>query len=138
MRDGFLEEATRDGVGSFLERGGGALRNDRAAMDASARAHVDHQVGGTHGVLVVFYNEDRVAAIAEIFQRADEPIIVPRVQADARFVEHVKRAGKRRAQLRRESDTLRFAARERVGAAVECEVAKADGIQEAEAGADFG
>jgi GTP cyclohydrolase FolE2 len=73
----------------------------------------------------VFDDEDRVAAVAEIFERADEAVVVARVQTDARFVEHVECARKRRAQLRREADTLRFAAGERVGAAVEREVTEA-------------
>ena len=60
------------------------------------------------------------------------------MQADARLVQHVERAGKRRAELRREADTLGFAAGERVGTAVEREVAEADRVEEAQARGDLG
>ena len=60
------------------------------------------------------------------------------MQADARLVQHVERAGKRRAELRRETDALGFAAGERVGAAVEREVTEADRVEEAQAGGDLG
>ena len=138
MRDGFLQEAACHRVGAFLQGGRGALGDDLAAMDAGARTHVDHQVGGAHGVFVMFDDEDRVAAVAQPLERADQAVVVARVQADARLVEHVERAGKRRAELRREADALGFAAGERVGSAVEGEVAEADGIQEAQAGGDLG
>ena len=138
MRDGLLEEAPCHGVGAFLQRGRRALRHDRAAVDAGARPHVDDQVGRAHGVFVVFDDQHRVAAIPQVFERADEAVVVARVQADARLVEHVERAGERRAELRREADALGFAAGERVGAAVEREVAEADRVEEAEAGGDLG
>ena len=130
MRDGFFEEAARDGVGALLERGRGTLRDDLAAMDAGARAHVHDQVGRAHGVFVVFDDQDGVAAVTQALERADEPVVVARVQADARFVQDVERAREGRAELRRETDALGFAAGERIGSTVEREVAEADGIKE--------
>ncbi len=122
MRDGFFQEATRDGVGALLERGGGALGDDLAAVHAGARTHVDDEVGRAHGVFVVFDDQDRVATVTQALERADEPVVVARVQADARFVQDVERARESRTELCRETDTLGFAAGERVGAAIEREL----------------
>ena len=138
MRDGFLQEAARDGVGALLQLGRRALSDDRAAVDAGARAHVDDQVGRTHGVFVVFDDEDRVAAVTQALERTDEAVVVARMQADAWFIQYVECPGKRRTELRRKADALGLAAGERVGAAVEREVAEADGIEEAETGGDLG
>ena len=46
----------------FLE---GALRDDVAAVDAGARAHVDDIVGGADRVLVMLDDEHGVAEVAE-------------------------------------------------------------------------
>jgi len=54
------------------------------------------------------------------------------VQADRGFVEHVHDAGEPRADLAREADTLRLAARERVRGAVERKIVKADVVEEVE------
>ena len=62
----------------------------------------------------------------------DQPLVVARVQADRRLVEHVERADQRRAERRREVDALRFAARERRRQPVERQVVEADVAQEAE------
>ena len=66
-------------------------------------------------------------------QRADQAVVVALVQADRRFVEHVHHAGQARADLRRQPDALRLAARQRVGAAVQRQVVQADVVQELQA-----
>ena len=54
------------------------------------------------------------------------------MQPDRRLVEDVADAAQVRAELRREPDPLRLAARERRRRAVEREVAQTDEIEEAE------
>ena len=56
-------------------------------------------------------HEDRIAEIAQMFQRDEQPRIVALVQADGRLVEHIEHAGQPRADLRGQPDALAFAAR---------------------------
>ena len=56
----------------------------------------------------------------------EQPIVVARMQADARFIENVEHADQAAADLAGQADALRFAAGERRGGAVEREVMQAD------------
>ncbi len=111
--------------------------HDVAAVLAGARADVDDPVGRGDGVLVVLDDDERVAEVAQARQRLDEPVVVALVQADRRLVEDVEDADEARADLRREPDALRLAARERARRPVEREVVEADVEQEAEPGVDL-
>ena len=111
-----------------------ALHDDLAAVDAGARAHLDEVVGGADRVLVVLDDDDGVADVAQALERRDHLDVVLRVQADARLVEHVEHAHQPGADLRRQADALRLAARERARAAVEVQVVEADAEQQLERG----
>ena len=63
-------------------------------------------------------------------QRPDQLRVVALVQADRRLVEDVEHADQRRADLRRQADPLRLAARQRRRRAVHRQVADADVLQE--------
>jgi hypothetical protein len=52
------------------------------------------------------------------------------VKTNAGLIEHVKDAGQIRTKLRREPNTLRLAARQRFGGAIEREIGKANMIEE--------
>ena len=68
---------------------------------------------------------------------AQQPRVVALVQADRRLVEDVQHADQPRADLRRQPDALRLAARERLGRAAEREVVEADVDEEAQPLAHF-
>ena len=68
----------------------------------------------------------------------EQDLVVARVQADGRLVEHVADALQVAAELRRQADALRLAARERGRAAVQREVAEAHLFQELEPAPDLG
>ena len=74
---------------------------------------VDDHVGGAHRVLIVLDHDERVADVAQRLQRRQQPVVVALVQPDRRFVEDVEHADQRRADLRRQPNALRLAARER-------------------------
>jgi hypothetical protein len=123
--------------GAAATSSGPPLRHHPAAVDAGARAHVDDVVGGADRLLVVLDDDDAVADVAQVKERADQALVVALVQADRRLVEDVHHPGQARADLRREPDPLRLAARERLGAAVEAQVVEADVVEELEARADL-
>ena len=113
------------------------IADDLAAAHAGAGAEVDDVVGGPHRVFVVLDDDDRVAQVAQLGERVEQPLVVARVQADRRLVEDVEHADQAAADLAGQADALRLAAGERRGGAVEREVFEADVVQEAEPAADF-
>ena len=113
MRERILEEAPGDGRGIVLELFDGADGHDFAAAHARAGPEIDDVVGAANGVLVVFDDDQRVAVLRQLGQRIEQHLVVARMQADGGLVEHVTHALQVGAELRREPDALRFAARER-------------------------
>ena len=108
-----------------------------AAVLARAGPHVDEPVGDPHHLLVVLDDDDRVAEVAQPLERADQLVVVALVQADRRLVEDVEDTDELRADLRRQPQALRLAARERRRGAVEVEVADADVVEERQPLADL-
>ena len=119
-------------AGFALSSSGRALGDDAAAQAPGARAEVDDVVGRFDGLGVVLDDDDAVAEIAQPAQRRDQAQVVALVQADRRLVEHVHDAGQLGAELRRQPDALRLAARQRRGGAIERQVFEPDVEQEAE------
>ncbi len=118
----------------FSRRAGG---NDLTAVNTSPGADIEQVVGGANRFFVVFNDDDSVTEITQVFESPDQPGIVALVQADTRFVKHVEHAHQTRANLRRQADTLGFAARQGGGTAQQVEVVQADVLQELQAGTDF-
>ena len=93
---------------SYLLRRSGGYHHTAALT--RARTHVNHIISGADGIFVVLDDDNGVAEIAKVLERADKALIVTLVQADGRFIENVKNAHQARADLRSQTDTLRFAA----------------------------
>ena len=125
-----------DGVGpeDVVERPGG---HDVAALAPGAGSHVDDEVGGAHHVLVVLDDDHRVARVAQLFEAADQPLVIALVQADRRFVEDIEHVDEFRADLRGEADALALAARQRTRRTRQREVAQPHVHQEPQAFADL-
>ncbi len=105
------EEAAGHRVGLRRQLGRAAFGDQPAAALAGARADVDDVVGAADRVLVVLDDDQRVALVARaLLQRVEQDLVVARVQADRRLVEHVADALQVAAELRREADALRLAA----------------------------
>ena len=105
---GKILSGERGGVrGDFFRRSGG---DEITAGAAGAGAEVDDVVGATNRLFVVFDDEDRIAEIAQCFERAEQAVVVTGVQTDRRLVENVEHAAQARADLRGEADALRFSA----------------------------
>src|SRR5690606_9981681 len=110
-----------------LER---ALRDDLAAVPARAGAEIDDVVRGADRVLVVLDHDDRVPQVAELTERVEQTLVVTLVQTDRRLVQDVEDADQTAPDLRRETDPLRFPARERLRAPAERQVVEPDVDQE--------
>ena len=64
-----------------------------AAVNAGAGSDIEHMVGEADGVLIVLYNDHRIAEIAKPLQSFKEAGVVALVQADGRLVQHIEYAG---------------------------------------------
>ena len=82
-------------------------------MDPRAGAYVDNGIGGVHSFLVMLDHDDRIAQVAQAFQRVEQLLVVALMKSDARLVEDIEHAHKRAADLRRKADALALAAGER-------------------------
>ncbi len=93
-----------------LRRGPG--RRDLSAAVARTGAEIDEMVGRLDHLAVVLDQDERVAQVAQVPQRREQPGVVARVQADRRLVEHVEHARQPAADLARQTDALALAAGE--------------------------
>ena len=74
----------------------------------------------------LLHHDNRIAEAAQVEQCVNQLGIIPLVQADGRLVENIQNAGQPGADLRRQANALRFAARQGPGAPVKRQVAEAD------------
>src|SRR5467141_461980 len=107
------EILTGEGFGGGFDLRWFALGDEVAAGVAGARTEVDNEIGAADGVFVVFDDEDGVAEIAKLFERAEKASVVAGVEADAGLVENIENAAEARADLRGEANALGFAAGKR-------------------------
>ena len=114
------------------------LRHQTPTPLARTRPDVDDVVRMADGVHVVLHHHQRVALVAQALQGAQQNLVVTRVQADGRLVQHVTHALQIAAQLRGQANALRLATTERGRAAVQREVAQAHLFQELQAPFDLG
>ena len=107
-----------------------AAGHEMAAVRARSGADIDQKIRRAHRVLVVLDDDQRIAQIAQVFQRPQKPVVVALMQADGRLVENIQHAHQRRTDLRRQPDALRLAARKRRRGAGERQVSQSHVAQE--------
>ncbi len=95
-----------DGFLDCQDVGEGALGHDMPAVLACSRPDVDHMVGDSDGVLVVFHHDEGVAEIAQPQQRLDEALVVTLMETDGGLVEDVQHPDQTGADLGGETDAL--------------------------------
>src|SRR3569833_2187730 len=115
----------------------GAGRDDLAAMLPGARTEIDHVIRRAHRLFVVLYVDQGVAEIAQMLVRREQARGGALMQTDRRLVEDVENANEPRTDLRRETNALRFAARQRFRRAAKREVIQADVDEKSETLAHF-
>ena len=116
---------------------GAAGGHDLAPVDARARTEIHDVVGRPHGLFIVLDDDDRIALVPQLAQGIQKPPVVPGMQADARFVEHVHHADEAAADLAREAYALRLPAGERRRRAFQREVFESHVEEEVEPGDDL-
>ena len=90
----------------------GALEHYLASEPAGTRTHIHDIICLLHHLLVVLDNDDRVAYVAERFQRAYQSAVVALMETDARLVEDVENVDQLAAYLSGKPDALALATRQ--------------------------
>ncbi len=126
-----------EGFAGLEHFGAGSLEDDGAAGFATAGAEFDNLIGDADDAGFVFDDDDGVAGVAQAFEDAGEALGVAGMEANAGFVEDEQGVDEAGTEAGGEVDTLSFAAGERARLAVEGEVAEANFLEIAEAGAGF-
>src|SRR5262249_7261841 len=131
------EVARGQGVAVAQYVGQRARGHDLASMAPGPRAEVDDAIRGTNRLLVVLDDEDRVAEVAQLFQRRQQARVVALVQSDRRLIEDIEYADQAAADLRRQADALRFTARQGRGGPVQCQIVETHIDQKTQAVGDL-
>src|SRR5262249_29507452 len=124
------QELPRDRARRCGDVVGSTVRHDLSSVLAGSRAEVDDPVGRPHHLLVVLDDEHGVADVAQALESGDEAAVVALVEPDGRLVEDVEDANELRADLRREPEPLRLAARKRLRRTIELQIPHADVLEE--------
>jgi hypothetical protein len=111
--------------------------NDFTAVDPGTRSEINDVIGAPHRLLIVLNHNERITFTAQRCQRVEQPQIITRVQADRRFIKHVKNTAKIRAELRGETDALRLPATECFRGAAEVQISETDILHETQPLLDF-
>ena len=96
---------------------GRAAVHHMPAVYAGAGANIHNVIGRLHRFLVMLHHNDGVAEVPQVFQRLDEPCIIPLVQPDGRLIEDIQHPHQAGADLGCQPDTLTFPAGKGAGAA---------------------
>ncbi len=80
-------------------------------MFARRRTEINNPIGFADGFIVVLDDQNGVAQIAQTLERFEQSCIVARMQPNGRLIQHIQHADKMRADLSRQPNSLRFAAR---------------------------
>src|SRR5581483_5774640 len=75
--------------------------------------------------------------VPQLAERGQQTVIITRMQADGRLVQHVQYAPQARTDLRRQADALGLAARERRGRPLQTQVIESDLHEKVQAVADL-
>src|SRR5205807_3278613 len=106
----------------FLQR---PSRHYLSALLPSPRAKIDDVVSLADGLFIVFDHHNAIALLLQTVQCAQQLCIVAWVQTDSGFIEDITHTTQVRAQLRRQTETLRFPARQGIAATIQGQIAQA-------------
>lgn len=108
-----------------------------SAVHARAGAHVDHIVGSTDCVLVVFDDDNGIADIAQALKRLDQTLVIALMETDRWLVQNVQDTHEAGADLRCQANALGLASGKRRRGTVEGQIVESDIDQKAQALQDF-
>ena len=93
------QELARYAFGGSPHRARRTLGNDFAAAHSRPGTEVNDVIRGQHRIFVVLDDDDRVANVAKLLQRSQQPIIVSRMQTNRWLVEDIEHTHEATADL---------------------------------------
>ena len=115
-----------------------ARGDDVSAQAPGARADIDHIVGAADGVFIMLDHQQGIALVAQCDQGVEQHLVIARMQADRGLVEHIANTLQIGAELCRQPDALRLAARQSGRGTGQRQIAEPDVRQELQTRADLG
>ena len=106
-------------------------------MHTRAWAHVNAMVSCANHVFVVLHHNHAVANVAQMLERVDQAVVVALVQTNAGLIQHIHHTRQPRTDLRRQTNALRFTARERVRTAVQAQIVQAHIVEKLQTRGNF-
>ena len=108
---------------NLRQRAGG---DHAPAMLTRARPHVNDPIRCSHRVVVMLDHQHRVAEVAHTLERVNEALLVALMQPNRRLIQHIQHAHQLRADLRRQTNALAFAAAQGHGGTRQIQIIEAD------------
>src|SRR5690606_17492107 len=69
-------------------------------------AEVEQLIGTADDLTIMLYDQQRVAQVAQLVERPEQPAVIARMQTDRRFIEHIQNAAQPAAHLAGQADAL--------------------------------
>ena len=108
-----------------------------ASVHSGSWSDIHQVIGSANGVFIVFHNHQRVPQITEPLEGGEQTIVVPLVQTNARFIEHVQHSGETGTDLSRQSDSLRLTTGQRHRRPIEAQIVETNIQQKTQSHADL-
>lgn len=109
------------------------LCDHSSAMRSRAGTDVDNMICRIHRILIMLNDNERIAQIAQFFQRGQQTVIIALMQADARFVQYIKHTLQTGTDLGSQTNTLSFSSGKRTGRTRQSQIIQTDIQQEIQA-----
>jgi molybdopterin-biosynthesis enzyme MoeA-like protein len=77
-------------------------------MCTRAWTQINHPVCAANGFFVMLNDNNSVTGVPQTFQRSNQPLVVPRMQANAGFIKNVEHPPQGNAKLCRKANALHF------------------------------
>ena len=108
------------------------MGHNLSAMHTCTWANVIDVVGLSDCLFIMFDNDYGIALIAQIFQCAEQAIIVTLMQADRRFIQNIKNTCQARPNLTGQSDPLALPTRQRARIARQGQIFQTNIVQKSQ------
>ena len=106
-------------------------------MLSCSRPDIHNAVCSTHGILIMFYNDQTVSQITKLHQRTEKPVIVSLMKSDTGLIQNIGNTYQTGADLCCQSDTLCFSTGQTSGCTGKCQIVQSNIHEESHSGTDF-
>ena len=107
-----FEVATCQGVRRVHNGVQVASSHNLPALDSGAGPQVHDIVGRTDGLFIMLHHHHGVAHVTQVLQGFQQAVVIPLVQADGGFIQHIQHPHQAAADLAGQPDALTFPARQ--------------------------